>query len=666
MVRWDSSDDWDRSAGSNVSHPSGTVTGGYGSDAPVVNPPWTLEADGVSAVIHDLTHPQAVYDPAADATYVAWQNLDIRRATYDHGTGTWTHHGELSNPQAGDPDDHGAPALAIAGDGTIIMFYGEHAQDNPKLRVWASSSPNDFSSGSVSQPFSFDLTYPQPRTRSTGEVFLFYRYFIGLNEQDMGFATSNDGVNWSGNTQLITGNATTQDYRIYPQDVVYDGDGDVFWIAFNLQDDDASTRNEGYVIGYDPSADQFLDVAGNTYSRPLTQSTFDGQNPIKAYTGNSNYEIINKLAVVDGEYHLTVLDEAVDDIKHVYYAGSGWTSPTTIASTPNSYGFLDARAADDIDHYHPESDYSVAVYNWDGSTWSRTRQLGGNFHAGDQRMLLNPVLNGTDELKYLHGMWNPQEFFTPLWMTAADRDGRFVGETYRTDSDILNAYWPFDSDLQDKSGNGNDASNSNANTNPSTFYLGGGAVEFTGSGDTLTIPGGSPYGGSDFPFSYSAWVYPTTSQTGQYYLFTDDDDLNTYSGISVYYDGDNGDTIQIRLGDGLSGGGSNNHRFVATDSLTINAWNHVAVTLRSLTDAAIWINGVNQAFSVTDTGDISSIGRNGSGGFIGRGNIYNSGSVQAVVDEARVYSIGLNDRRVELLRTARSSPTHITQPKVVQ
>lgn len=143
--------------------------------------------------------PEALYDPVADATYVAYQGfgLDPYVAAYSHATGRW-------NPpvRVGDnpllTNAHGGPSLVVDASGYLHVFYGAHWT---ALRHAVSARPHDASewldagsvrAGGSTRPIA--LTYPQPLLGADGSLVLYYRSF----DRDWQSIVSTDsGVTWS-------------------------------------------------------------------------------------------------------------------------------------------------------------------------------------------------------------------------------------------------------------------------------------------------------------------------------------------------------------------------------------------------------------------------------------------------------------------------------------
>jgi hypothetical protein len=129
---------------------------------------------------------------------------------------------------------------------------------------------------------------------------------------------------------------------------------------------------------------------------------------------------------------------------------------------------------------------------------------------------------------------------------------------------------------------------------PATSYATYGSTYFDGSGDYLTTPTSTSFGFGTGTFTFETWVYPTS---------------NPANGPGTVIDcrsGTNAEGWVVRIFNNLTIGiydGPNNIYVNSTGTVTLNAWNHIAI-VRSNTSSggvAFYING-----AASGTGTIAS------------------------------------------------------------
>jgi hypothetical protein len=112
---------------------------------------------------------------------------------------------------------------------------------------------------------------------------------------------------------------------------------------------------------------------------------------------------------------------------------------------------------------------------------------------------------------------------------------------------------------------------------------GSGSAQFSGS-NYLSVAGGSGTAMGTGDFTWECWVYPTSSADYQCFIDTRTNPLAGGDNTGFYF-GTNFDTLApIYYTDGL--------QLESTESITLNAWNHVALTRNSGT-VTLWVNGVS-------------------------------------------------------------------------
>ena len=160
-------------------------------------------------------------------------------------------------------------------------------------------------------------------------------------------------------------------------------------------------------------------------------------------------------------------------------------------------------------------------------------------------------------------------------------------------------------------------------TAPYSTSVIGGSGYFDGSGDTLNTASDAAFGFGTGSWTLEAWVYPTTAQTDNWILATNDSGkLRMRVGASGYLSFYT-DTGSISLN--------------STTVVTVNSWSHVAICYDG-TNLSLFQNGVRTATTTAsvDNGSANSlyVGSNTVGGSYWNGYISNA----RVVKGTAVYS----------------------------
>ena len=146
------------------------------------------------------------------------------------------------------------------------------------------------------------------------------------------------------------------------------------------------------------------------------------------------------------------------------------------------------------------------------------------------------------------------------------------------------------------------------------------------------------------PFTAEAWVYwrgATTTAYAEYGIITSDNDPQFYYRgfcIRVLNQGQ----ITIRLGDGgIAAGFSRRDKNSPANALPVNAWTHIAVVVRGLTDMSIFVNGIDVGGTYDGSG--GNMQSSGHPFIIGRWT-YDQSTGQdwffnGIIDEVRIWRI---------------------------
>jgi hypothetical protein len=144
-----------------------------------------------------------------------------------------------------------------------------------------------------------------------------------------------------------------------------------------------------------------------------------------------------------------------------------------------------------------------------------------------------------------------------------------------------------------------------------------GSAQFSGS-NYLSVAGGSGTAMGTGDFTWECWVYPTSSSDYQCFIDTRTNPLEGGDNTGFYF-GTNFNTLAPIYY-------TTNLQLESTESITLNAWNHVALTRNSGT-VTLWVNGVSggtQSNSTDLTEQRVLIGGDGLGAALNlTGNISN-------------------------------------------
>jgi hypothetical protein len=152
-----------------------------------------------------------------------------------------------------------------------------------------------------------------------------------------------------------------------------------------------------------------------------------------------------------------------------------------------------------------------------------------------------------------------------------------------------------------------------------------GSAQFSGS-NYLSVAGGSGTAMGTGDFTWECWVYPTSSSDYQCFIDTRTQPLEGGDNTGFFF-GTNFNTLApIYYTDGL--------QLASTESMTLNAWNHVALTRNSGT-VTLWVNGASGG-TQSNSSDLTQqrvlIGGDGLGAALNlTGNISNLRMVKGTV-----------------------------------
>lgn len=150
------------------------------------------------------------------------------------------------------------------------------------------------------------------------------------------------------------------------------------------------------------------------------------------------------------------------------------------------------------------------------------------------------------------------------------------------------------------------------------------ALNFDGVDDYVTAPAGVYFNGN---LTVEAWVYPKS--------------YASWSRVIDFGNGPNANNVLLTITDGASGAPQfhvNNQFFRSNKKLTLNTWNHLAVTVNG-TAVTFYINGVAAGTGIINTPP-ENVTRNNC--YIGRSNWTSNAYANASLDEVRIWSRALS------------------------
>ncbi|MEM7657697.1 MAG: LamG-like jellyroll fold domain-containing protein [Bacteroidota bacterium] len=166
--------------------------------------------------------------------------------------------------------------------------------------------------------------------------------------------------------------------------------------------------------------------------------------------------------------------------------------------------------------------------------------------------------------------------------------------------DSLSAYYPFDGNTLDASGNGNDGTPFGAVFTTDRFGNPGSAIFLDGTDDFIQLNGANKFY-PQLPVTISAWVLIQDYGNVSNPVFDNDYEINNYNGVIMNL---NTGVVSISYGDGGIVGPGSRRTKTGTTVLSLNTWYHVVGVIRGAQDMTIYINGED------DCGSYSGFGGN--------------------------------------------------------
>jgi hypothetical protein len=179
-------------------------------------------------------------------------------------------------------------------------------------------------------------------------------------------------------------------------------------------------------------------------------------------------------------------------------------------------------------------------------------------------------------------MKNALLFFAALLMIVVP------GYSQNPLTDSLIAYYPFDGNAIDASGNGNNGTVNGAVLTSDRFGNSS-AYYFDGVNQYIEYTAGSKFKPTDFPVSITAWIKCTNS-SGVGTFFKNDDSIDQYTGYIFQVQADFGGVVEIHYGDGGTTGPNNRRSLFGITPVNDNQWHFVAAVIRGPLDMDLYVD----------------------------------------------------------------------------
>lgn len=215
--------------------------------------------------------------------------------------------------------------------------------------------------------------------------------------------------------------------------------------------------------------------------------------------------------------------------------------------------------------------------------------------------------------------------------------------------DTLVAYYPFNGNADDESGNGNHGGVFGATLTDDRFGNPNSAYYFDGIDDFIDI-GNNSILKPQLPVSFSFWINYEVFDS-RMPVFTNNYDVNdNYFGI--WADVDPSNKIAIGYGDGGPIGPESRRTKRSSTITQNNVWYHIVGIIRGPQDMDIYINGVNDNGTYDGNGD--SLAYNSNNAYIARqdASVNNPEDYfNGTIDELRFYNYVLSYSEIQALYT---------------
>ena len=228
-------------------------------------------------------------------------------------------------------------------------------------------------------------------------------------------------------------------------------------------------------------------------------------------------------------------------------------------------------------------------------------------------------------------------------------------------NDGLVAYYPFNGNANDASGNRNNATVYSATLTTNRFGIANAAYDFNGSSSYIDIPQNAILNGLTTNFTLSAWIYQRGINQNFGYRIIDKCPAGLPGGWTFdTWDGSSYRRLRLQAA------GSYNPNVIGATFYSLMQWHHVVATV-SGTTGKVYLDG-----NLDGSGDVGSIPQNMLDVYIGRANIGCGGGCgleeffNGLIDDVRIYNRALSPSEIQSLYTQDYLGSTPTPPTVVQ
>ena len=205
----------------------------------------------------------------------------------------------------------------------------------------------------------------------------------------------------------------------------------------------------------------------------------------------------------------------------------------------------------------------------------------------------------------------------------------------------LVAYYPFDGNANDASGNGNDGSAHGTTLAMDRFGQANSAFSFDGVANYVAIPNNSSLNLTT-SFTLSAWIYQNRSDPQNGYRIVDKCPAGQPSGWTFdTWDGATGHRLR------LQGAGPGSYNVSGSTAYSVMQWHHVVATV-SGASGAVYLDG-----NLDGTGNVGSLPSNSLDIFIGCGHTTDAWPLaeyfSGLIDDVHIYNRALSAGEVQEL-----------------
>ncbi|MEL7338872.1 MAG: LamG-like jellyroll fold domain-containing protein [Bacteroidota bacterium] len=206
--------------------------------------------------------------------------------------------------------------------------------------------------------------------------------------------------------------------------------------------------------------------------------------------------------------------------------------------------------------------------------------------------------------------------------------------------DSLIAWYPFDGDAQDYSGNANHGTINGASLTTDRFGNPNSAYQFNGSSNFISFTNQQNFR-PDFPITISAWV--KIDDYGNNVIFNNDFTFGEHRGFWLNIVNGN---LYISYGNGGAADPLGRRSIGGNTLLQLNQWYHVTGIVRNTTDMELYLNGKRECGTYSGIAD--SLVYSTNAGISGRGTNLNS-YYRGSIDEIRFYNRVLDKSEIRIL-----------------